>query len=238
MYERLYLRGIEKYPLLSRKEEMELAVQYKKDKCRKIGNKLITSNLRYVVKVANDYSVWNENVDRAEMIQEGNLGLIRALETFEPKRGFRLITYGDIWIREYMQRFISKNSNVSSVPSNKVYQKLFMKDHTEKEILTDIDIDSYEEHNKHVLQYGHNYDEILNEKNWLKSVHGILDKVEGRDKFIVENRLVSYTPMTLKEMGNQLNISMERARQVELALKNRLKQKFEANKDIMEFIRG
>ena len=234
----IYLREIDRYSLLSIAEEKEIAIRYQKDKNIMDAQRLITCNLRYVVRVANKYCRLNSSINIMELIQEGNLGLIRALESFEPKKGYRLITYADKWIRSYMQKYISKDMNICSGTAKDNYSQHFMRSYIKSKHSCDIDIDSHEETNDNVLLLECTAEETLTEKRWLKSVHEILDDVEGRDKFIVENRLVSYAPMTLKEMGNRLNISQERARQVELALKNNLKKRFEANKGIMEFIRG
>ena len=143
----LYIRNITKIPLLSKNEEYELALKYKNDQCKDSAYKLLTCNLRFVVKVANHFQRRYKNTDIMDLIQEGTFGLMRALKDFEPRKGFRFITYAVKWIRSYIQKFIIKNRNITSGFSREKYKQMFMKDQDRATLLDDIDIDSYEEHN-------------------------------------------------------------------------------------------
>ena len=87
---KIYLSQIEHYPLLSRKEETELAIRYRDEHDAKTGQILITSNLRFVIKVAFGYR--NYGVKLMDLIQEGNIGLMKAVERYDPDKGYRMIS--------------------------------------------------------------------------------------------------------------------------------------------------
>ena len=102
-----YFKEISKYPLLTKEEEYELAVHYYKTKDREALQKLVTSNLRFVVKIAYEYL--NYRVRLMDLIQEGNTGLLRAVQDFNPFKEVRLTTYAVWWIRSFIQEAILKN---------------------------------------------------------------------------------------------------------------------------------
>lgn len=232
----VYVSGLDRYVPLSREEEMEIALRYKEDKNERDAQKLITSNLRYVVRVANKFSIQHRDVDVSELIQEGSIGLMRALEKFEPEKGFKLITYANSWIHTYMQRFISKNNNMSSGATRHKHNQFFTSNLEGVEILDDIDMGSYEETNTKALQYKCCIEEKLAEKNWIKSVHLVLDDTNEKDRFIIENRLVSYDPIKLDEVAEHFKISRSGAHALEKRIKDRLKKKFMKSPDIIEFL--
>ena len=236
--EQRYLKSTERYDLLSREEDKEIALRYKKDGNSRDAQKLIVSNLRYVVRVASGFSIRHKDVDKSDLIQEGNLGLIAALENFDPDKGFKLITFADSWIKSYIQKFIAKNSVISSGATRHKHNQYFTKKTGGTEILDDIDIDTFEEHNTHVLKYDCDEVDKLAEKNWLKSVHHVLDTANEKDRFIIDNRLISYNPIKLDEVATHFNISRSGAHALETRIKNRLKKKFLINPDIMDYIRG
>ena len=233
----IYLREIDRYSLLSKDEEKEIAIKYKKSGHVADAQKLITSNLRYVVRVANEFSRRYRDIDVMELIQDGNLGLMKALENFEPERGNRLITYADSWIRSYIQTSIGKSMNICSGMMAKNKTILFTKLCIDNTILSDVDMDTFEEENN-ALRSECNIEKSLSEKKWLIEVHKSLDGIKGRDRFIIENRLMSNNPLKQKDVAKHYNISRERARQIETKLKVRMKRIFMKNPDIMEFICG
>ena len=91
-----YLQSIRKFPILEQDEEFELATRYKETKDEKIAYKLVTSHLRLVVKVVSKYRGYG--LPLGEMISEGNIGLLYAVDKFEPSKGFRFSTYALWWI--------------------------------------------------------------------------------------------------------------------------------------------
>ena len=102
-----YIMQINKLPLLTQEEEFKLAVRYRKHNDLEAVQKLITSNLRFVVKVAFEYKSYGIKI--LDLIQEGNIGLMMAIKKFDPYKGYRFISYAIWWIRAYIQNFIIKN---------------------------------------------------------------------------------------------------------------------------------
>ena len=120
-----YLAQIKEYPLLSPEEEFSLASRYQETEDVEIAHKLITSNLRFVVKVALEYRGYGIKV--LDMIQEGNIGLMVALKKFDPHKGFRFISYAIWWIRAYIQNFIIRSWSLVKVGTTQLQKKLFYK---------------------------------------------------------------------------------------------------------------
>jgi RNA polymerase sigma-32 factor len=120
-----YLMRINRLPLLSQEEEFELGVKYRKHDDMNAAQKLITSNLRFVVKVAFEYKSYGFKI--LDLIQEGNIGLMMALKKFDPYRGYRFISYAIWWIRAYIQNFIIKNWSLVKIGTTQAQKKLFYK---------------------------------------------------------------------------------------------------------------
>lgn len=111
--QRRYFEDISRYPLLTAEEEVDLARKLQKgdDDARR---KLILSNLKLVITIAKSYT--NHNVPFLDLIEEGNLGLIKAVSRFDPERGFRFSTYASWWIRQAIVRAISTHSRTIRIP--------------------------------------------------------------------------------------------------------------------------
>ncbi len=120
-----YIKEIDKIPLLTPEEELELAKKYYETKDPEAAKKLILSNLRFVVKIAMEYR--NYGVRVLDLIQEGNLGLMTALQKFDPYKGYRFITYAVWWIRAYIQRYILKNLRIVGMGTTETERKLIYK---------------------------------------------------------------------------------------------------------------
>lgn len=120
-----YLAKISNYPVLSREEEYELAVRHREHGDLEAARKLIVSNLKFVVRVANEYK--NYNVNMMDIIQEGNIGLMKAVRGFDPTKGYRLISYAVWWIRAYIQNHVMKTWSLVKVGTNQSQRKLFYK---------------------------------------------------------------------------------------------------------------
>lgn len=120
-----YLAQIRDYPVLSREEEYELAMRHRETGDLEAARKLIVSNLKFVVRIANEYK--NYNVNTLDLIQEGNLGLMKAVRGFDPTKGYRLISYAVWWIRAYIQNHIMKTWSLVKVGTNQSQRKLFYK---------------------------------------------------------------------------------------------------------------
>lgn len=118
-----YLQHIRKYPLLSQEEEYELAVKYKQTQDKAIAYKLITSHLRLVIKVVSKYKGYGLPIN--EMISEGNIGLLYAINKFEPDKGFRFSTYALWWIKAAVQKYILNSWSLVKLGTTAAQKKLF-----------------------------------------------------------------------------------------------------------------
>lgn len=118
-----YLQNIRKFPILSQEEEYELAKNYRNTKDRKLAYRLITSHLRLVVSVVLKYKGYGLPIN--EMISEGNIGLLYAIEKFEPDKGFRFSTYALWWIRASVQKYILNSWSLVKLGTTSAQKKLF-----------------------------------------------------------------------------------------------------------------
>ncbi|MDX9820823.1 MAG: RNA polymerase sigma factor RpoH [Syntrophales bacterium] len=121
----LYIAEINQFPILTAEEEFALAVRLKKFNDLEAAEKLIVSNLRFVVKIAHEYR--NYGVKLPDLIQEGNIGLMHAVKKFDPYRGYRLISYAVWWIRAYIQNFVIKSWSLVKIGTTQAQRKLFFK---------------------------------------------------------------------------------------------------------------
>lgn len=119
---RRYLAEVRKYPALSREEEQELARRYRDTGDRDALFRLVTSNLMQVVRVALSFRRAARNL--LDMVQEGNLGLLAAIERFDPELGVRLPTYAAWWIRAYIVKFLLDNVRLVRVGTTNARRKL------------------------------------------------------------------------------------------------------------------
>jgi RNA polymerase sigma-32 factor len=121
----LYMAQINQFPILSPEEEFELALSYREKGNIEAAHKLITSNLRFVVKIALEYKSYR--VKLLDLIQEGNVGLMMAVKKFDPRKGYRFISYAVWWIRAYIQNFIIKSWSLVKIGTTQAQKKLFYK---------------------------------------------------------------------------------------------------------------
>jgi RNA polymerase sigma-32 factor len=120
-----YVAEISNYPVLSRREEYDLAMKYKKDGDLEAARKLITHNLRFVIKVSNEYKDYGISI--MDLIQEGNIGLMKAVQRFDPTKGYRLISYAVWWIRAYIQNYVIRTYRLIKIGTTEAQRKLFYK---------------------------------------------------------------------------------------------------------------
>jgi RNA polymerase sigma-32 factor len=260
---RLYLSQIEEYPILNREQEVELALRYKDNKDKHAAQTLITSNLRFVIKVALGYR--NYGVRLMDLIQEGNIGLMKAVQRFDPDKGYRLISYAIWWIKAYMQNYIIRSWSLVKMGTTQAQRKLFyrvadlpeatdLEDHlenvaklagrirvTEDEVTDmaarlkahdlslddfigdysrDSFADSLRDEAPDQEQLLSAYQENRDLKLWAAVA---LNTLNPREKYIVEQRILTDEPVTLKELGRHFGITRERARQIERAALEKLK---------------
>jgi RNA polymerase sigma-32 factor len=120
-----YISEINQFELLTPEEEFRLAVRFRKYNDMEAAQHLVVSNLRFVVKIAHEYR--NYGMKLADLIQEGNIGLMHAVKKFDPYRGYRLISYAVWWIRAYIQNYIIKTWSVVKIGTTQAQRRLFFK---------------------------------------------------------------------------------------------------------------
>lgn len=134
-----YMRDVQRYSLLSPEETHDLAVQYVESGDVDAARKLVTSNLRLVVKIAYDYRRAYRNI--LDLIQEGNIGLMQAVKKYDPYKGVKLSSYAAWWIRAYILRFILNNWRLVKLGTTQAQRKLFFNLKKEKAKLAAMGID-------------------------------------------------------------------------------------------------
>lgn len=128
-----YLSEIRRYPVLTREEEHDLAVQYKQLGDIEAAYKLVRSNLRLVVMIAREYERAFRNL--LDLIQEGNIGLMESLKNFDPYRGVRFPSYAVWWVRAYIIRYLMNNWRMVKLGTTQAQRRLFFNLQKEKEKL-------------------------------------------------------------------------------------------------------
>jgi len=125
-----YMAELGHYPPISREEEHELAVRWSEQGDREAGRQLVLANLRLVVKVAMEYRrAWTSTLD---LIQEGNLGLVQAVQRFDPYQGTKLSSYAVYWIRAYILKYLIDNIRLVRLGKSRAQRKLFFRLNKEK----------------------------------------------------------------------------------------------------------
>ncbi len=120
-----YMVQVNRFDLLSATEEHELAIRHLREGDTEAAHRLICANLRFVVKVANEYRGYGLRL--LDLVQEGNIGLMMAVKKFDPARGTRLITYAVWWIRAYIQSYIMRSWSLVKIGTTQMQKKLFFK---------------------------------------------------------------------------------------------------------------
>jgi RNA polymerase sigma-32 factor len=267
----LYLSEINKFPLLTVDEEQRLARIFAENRDTRAAHRLVTANLRFVVKVAYEYRSYGFRM--ADLIQEGNIGLMKAVQKFDPDKGIRLISYAVWWIRAYIQNYILKSWSLVKLGTTQAQRKLFFSlartrrelDKTSAEHGADSDgrdaskvasklrvkaseveemaqrmegrdlsldapmgDDGGTSHVDFVAAHEPGADTELSGAEEQQMVSGrvqtALARLDRRERYIIEQRVMSDRPMTLKELGEHFGFSRERARQLEIRAKEKLKQ--------------
>jgi RNA polymerase sigma-32 factor len=264
----LYLAQIKQHALLTVEEEQSLARAYVKGDTR-AAHRLIAANLRFVVKVAFEYRSYR--VSMSDLIQEGNIGLMKAVQKFDPERGIRFISYAVWWIRAYIQNHILKSFSLVKLGTTQAQRKLFFSlgrtkrelDRMSAEHGAESDGEDFAKiakklnvkraeveemsqrmggrdlsldapmgedgdftHVDFLAGEGPGQDEEVSAAQENTMLRGGIDAALGqldlRERFIVEQRIMTDRPLTLKELGEHFGVSRERARQLELRAKAKL----------------
>jgi RNA polymerase sigma-32 factor len=118
-----YIQSVNLIPVLTAEEEQDLALRYRHDNDLEAARQLVMSHLRFVVKVARGYNGYG--LPLADLIQEGNIGLMKAVKRFDPSMGVRLVSFAVHWIRAEMHEFILRNWRIVKIATTKAQRKLF-----------------------------------------------------------------------------------------------------------------
>jgi RNA polymerase sigma factor (sigma-70 family) len=210
-----YLRQMGSRPQLTREEEYALARRARKGDER-ARETLATSNLAFVVSVAKKFSHRGARLD--DLVQEGNVGLMKAIEHFDPKKNVRFATYAVWWIRAYITRYLKDNrSQVRGGESERGSMVDFSLDVT-------IDEDGETTFLERLEEPSAGPQDSFIGKEQDDEVQAALAKVKKRigdlGWDIVQERLTQDKPRTLEELGQRWGVSRERVRQVELKTKH------------------
>jgi RNA polymerase sigma-32 factor len=266
-----YLGNIDRYNLMSSAQEARLARRYRRTGDPRAKKILITKNLRFVVKVASEYRSYGLSLD--DLIQEGNIGLMRAVEKFDPERGNRLITYAVWWIRAYIQEFVLHSWSLVRLGTTQAQRKLFFSlARTKRELaraeasgqppsaetvaermgVTTAEVQAMEQridgrdlsldaprqnrdgsgHVESLPDHTPLQDDELAEAEEREQtrarVNRALSRLDPRERYIIERRFLGDQPSQFQEIGKTFGFSRERARQLEVRAKAKLRNELRA----------
>lgn len=231
-----YLRGLRDCPPLTREDEITLAHKFRDEGDSEAAHCLVRANLRAVVKIASRYQ--RPDVGLLELIQEGNLGLLQAVNRFDPDRGVRLVTYASWWIRAYVQRYLQgRQHHLGRVadsepqgigPDGQPLEPHHAPQMLAREISLDQPITNESRHPLSALiadespdqetQYLDHEAEAVRHQ-WVADGMGGLDPQERQ---VIMSRYLREQPRTLKEIGEELGLSRQRIHQIELKARRKL----------------
>jgi RNA polymerase sigma-32 factor len=260
-----YLVQINQFSLLTQEEEFQLAVRCRKYNDLEAAQKLITANLRFVVKVAFEYKSYG--VKLLDLIQEGNIGLMMAVKKFNPYKGYRFISYAVWWIRAYIQNFIIKSWSLVKIGTTQAQKKLFYKigkvrkalesegdsekkyellaknlDVAKSDIIEmeqrmssrDLSLDTPFDDGHELTHLDLLQEDSINQEEALvleqakkireSEVLNAMKRLNEKEVFVIKNRIMADSPLTLQEIGDHLKLSRERVRQIESEALKKLKK--------------
>jgi RNA polymerase sigma-32 factor len=259
-----YLKQINRFPLLSAQEELGLAEKYRKHGDLDAAHRLVTANLRFVIKVALEYRFYG--IKLVDLVQEGNMGLLMALKRFDPDKGYRFMSYAVWWVRAYIRSFVMRNWSLVKIGTTQAQKKLFYKigkvrktlesegevDEKYEALAKDLHVskrdiiemeqrmsakdfsleaptDGTEEltHLDLLQQEGPNQEEWLAEEEEKKvrehQIHNAMKRLKAMEVYVIQHRIMAEDAWTLQEVGDHLNLSRERVRQIENEALKKLK---------------
>lgn len=227
-----YLNEIEKISLLTEDEEYQLAVKAKNGDMV-ARNKLVEANSRFVVSIAKKYQ--GNGLELEDLISEGNIGLLIAVDKFEPEKGYKFISYAVWWIRQSIMKAINDKSRAVRIPANKI------KDAELYEIdVCSLDTPVGEEEDSSFgdfIQSDLNIEEGVMDKALTESINNILSQFSERERDVIIKRygLNDQKALSLKEVGDLYGLTKERIRQIEKKMITNL-SKISEVKDLQAYI--
>jgi RNA polymerase primary sigma factor len=220
-----YLKAIAQFPRLTPEEEQGLAWRAHRDADQEARQRLVESNLRFVVNYAKRYR--HLGVGLLDLIHEGNLGLIEASRRFDPSRNVKFITYAVWWIRESMMHVLSDQMRAVSFPP-KLFASL---GHGGEDVSLSEPVERDGQNGRalaDLLPDDHQApidEEIMRQSDAHELVEALGD-LDGKEREVVRLRygLEDDEPRTLQEIGDRLHLSRERVRQIEVMAKAKLRR--------------
>jgi RNA polymerase sigma-32 factor len=262
-----YVQSANSAPKLSSEEEWELANRIHKYNDLEAAQKLVFSNLRYVIAIAQKYSGYG--LPLPDLVQEGNVGLMRAIKKFQPEKKVKLMSFASHWVRAEIHEFIIKNWRIIKMATTKAQRKLFFKLRSSKKNLDWVDGDEAQRIAKKLdvkvsevyqmegrmtqsdatFDLGENDDEnTLVPAQYLSDTRYSPEKIlvdsdnfefqkqrmikaigqlDERSKEIIQERWLSGNKITLKDLSEKHNVSLERVRQIEAVALKKIKNSME-----------
>ena len=262
----LYLREVSRFPMLQPEEEHELALRVRDHNDPDAAFRLVSTHLRLVVRIAMDFQRrWMQNV--LDLVQEGNVGLMRAVNKFDPDKGIKFSYYASFWIKAYILKFIMDNWRMVKIGTTQVQRKLFYNLNRERQKLIaqgyDPDAAMLSEHLGVTEDQINEMDQRLASTDLSLNVQvgedsggatrmdflpalgpgiedslatdeiaglvrsrlkTIMPKLNEKEVYILQNRLLTDEPVTLREIGERYNVTRERVRQLEARLLEKIRQ--------------
>ena len=264
-----YLSEIRKVPLLSRERERVLARSYRDTRNQGAGQLLVTSNLRFVVRIAREYC--SEGRRMADLVQEGNLGLLQAVERFDPDKEVRLVSYAVTWIRARILNHILQSWSLVKVGTTSAQRRLFFSlTRTQREMARQFDPGDPEAETAMVPMLARCFGVAPGEIDAMRQrldardvsldaptprgdessidfvasgdarqddmlsmaeetdidcvrVRAALGCLDERERLVIELRVMTEPSLTLEAVGQRLGCGRERARQLEVRAKKKLR---------------
>ncbi len=271
----LYLKEVSRFPMLKPEEEQMLAKRVRDHNDSDAAFRLVSSHLRLVVKIAMDFQRrWMQNV--LDLIQEGNVGLMRAVNKFDPDKGIKFSYYASFWVKAYILKFIMNNWRMVKIGTTQVQRKLFYNLNKERQKLISqgfdpdaamlserlgVSVEQINEMDQRLAASDMSLDMQVNDESggatrmdFLPALgpgvedsiaseeiasllqdhlRTILPKLNEKETYILQNRLLTDEPATLREIGERYNVTRERVRQLEARLLEKLRQHL--SNDIKDF---
>ena len=196
-----YRQAVESLPMLSREEELTLARQFRTENDLDAAWRLVTAHLRFVIKIARGYNGYG--LPQTDLVQEGNMGLMKAVKRYDPEMGVRLVSFAVHWIRAEMHEYILRNWRIVKVATTKAQRKLFFNLRSSKKRLGWM---NSEEINEVARDLGVNASEVLEMEKRLNAQDAAFDPLIETDDDIVSPSAfladMRFDPATQTEQKN------------------------------------
>jgi RNA polymerase sigma-32 factor len=238
-----YFAELSKHAPISREEEHALAVRWTEEHDVEAARKLVLSNLRLVVKIAMEYRrAWANTLD---LIQEGNLGLMQAVQRFDPFAGTKLSTYAAYWIRAYVLKYLMDNIRMVRLGGTRAERKLFFRLNKEKRALErqgfkpearliaerlDVDEADVVSMEQRLSSSEVSLDApVRGDDSDSSSYADFVPDPEASAEETVADENLRETFLSLQELGDEMGVTRERVRQLEKQLVNTLREYLKEN---------